>query len=93
MTDAGNVAADRERDWRRAALTVVFLVLFGCGQTLFTAAAIMQLVWFLASGAPNPFLRRFGVSLGRWLNDTARYVFMDTDAKPFPWSAWPDAGA
>jgi hypothetical protein len=91
MSDVGKITSDRERDWRRAGFTVVFLILFGCGQALFNAAAIIQLIWFLVAREPNPFLRSFGVSLGRWLAEAARFVFMDTDEKPFPWSAWPGA--
>ncbi len=91
MSDAGKIPAERTRDWRRAGFTVVFLFLFGCGQALLNAAAIVQLIWFLIAKEPNPFLRQFGVSLGRWLAEMARYIFMDTDEKPFPWAAWPGA--
>ena len=91
MSDVENITAGRERDWRRAGLTVVFLILFGFGQALFNAVAIIQLIWFVASKEPNPFLRQFGVSLGRWLAEVARFVFMDTDEKPFPWQAWPSS--
>lgn len=91
MSESQRVPAGRQRDWRRAGFTVVFLVLFSFGQTLFSATAIIQLIWFLISGQPNPFLRQFGVSLGRWFAEVARFVFMETDEKPFPWSAWPSA--
>lgn len=91
MSDAGNISADRRRDWPRAGFTVVFLLLFACGQALFNATAIVQLIWFLIAKEPNPFLQRFGTSLGRWLAEVARYVFMDSSDKPFPWSAWPNA--
>ncbi len=91
MSDAGKIPAERARDWRRAGFTVVFLFLFGCGQALLNATAIVQLIWFLIAKEPNPFLRQFGVSLGRWLAEMARYIFMDSDEKPFPWTAWPGA--
>lgn len=91
MSETPNISADRERDWSRAGFTVVFLILFGAGQALFNAIAVIQLIWFLIAKEPNPFLRSFGVSLGRWLAEVARYVFMDTEEKPFPWAAWPSA--
>ena len=91
MSDAGKVSTEQARDWPRAGFTVVFLFLFGCGQTLLNATAIVQLIWFLIAKEPNPFLQRFGVSLCRWLAEVARYVFMDTAEKPFPWAAWPSA--
>jgi hypothetical protein len=89
MSDTGNIATDRSRDWPRAGFTVVFLFLFACGQSLFQALAIIQLIWFLIAKEPNPFLQRFGTSLGRWLAEVGGYVFMNTGEKPFPWTAWP----
>ena len=91
MSDAGKTSTDRSRDWARAGFTIIFLFLFGCGQVLLNATAIVQLIWFLIAKEPNPFLRQFGVSLGRWLAEMARYIFMDADEKPFPWAAWPSA--
>jgi len=91
MSEVRNIPTDRERDWRRAGFTVVFLILFGFGQALFNGIAIIQLIWFLIAKEPNPFLRSFGASLGRWLAEAARFVFMDKDEKPFPWAAWPSA--
>jgi hypothetical protein len=91
MSDAGKLSTEPARDWPRAGFTVVFLILFACGQTLFQATAIIQLIWFLIAKEPNPFLQRFGVSLGRWLAEVARFVFMESNEKPFPWAAWPSA--
>lgn len=91
MSDAETVSMERRRGWSRAGLTVVFLILFGGGQALFNALAVIQLIWFLVAKEPNPFLQRFGASLGSWLAGVARYVFMETEEKPFPWSAWPSA--
>jgi Domain of unknown function (DUF4389) len=91
MSDAGNISVERSRDWPRAGFTVVFLFLFACGQALFNATAIVQLIWFLIAKEPNPWLRRFGTSLGLWLAQVARYVFMDSNDKPFPWAVWPSA--
>ncbi len=89
MSDAQKIPAERARDWPRAGFSVIFLLLFACGQTLFQIIAIIQIIWFLVAKEPNPHLQRFGVSLGRWIAEVARYVFMETDEKPFPWMAWP----
>lgn len=91
MSDAGKISTERARDWPRAGFTVVFLFLFACGQTLFQATALIQLIWFLIAKEPNPFLQRFGVSLGRWLAEVASFVFMESAGKPFPWAPWPSA--
>jgi hypothetical protein len=91
MSDAGNISTERGRDWPRAGFSVVFLFLFACGQSVLYTFAFVQLIWFLVAREPNPFLRQFGTSLGRWIAEVARYVCMDTDEKPFPWTAWPSA--
>ena len=91
MSDAGKISTDRSAGLAPRWIYGCILFLFACGQTLFNATAIIQLIWFLIAKEPNPFLQRFGVSLGRWLAEVARYVFMDSDEKPFPWEAWPSA--
>jgi hypothetical protein len=84
-------AAAPGRDWPRAGFSVVFLILFYVGQTIFTALGVVQLVWFLVYRAPNPALQKFGPQLGQWLKDVSSYVSMETDSKPFPWAPWPAA--
>lgn len=84
-------AAAPGRDWPRAAFSLVFLILFYAGQTIFTAVGVVQLVWFLVYRAPNPALQKFGPQLGQWLKDVSSYVSMETDVKPFPWAPWPAA--
>ncbi len=91
MSEAGQTTVAQGRDWPRAGFSLVFLILFSAGQTVFTALAIVQLVWFLITKAPNPFLQKFGPTLGQWLSDVSRFVFMDTEEKPFPWAPWPAA--
>jgi hypothetical protein len=91
MSDTGNISAERGRDWPRAGFSVAFLFMFAFGQSLFYTIAFVQLVWFLIAREPNPFLRHFGASLGRWLAEAVRYICMDTEEKPFPWMAWPSA--
>jgi hypothetical protein len=91
MSEAGQNSVVQGRDWPRAGFSVVFLILFGIGQTVFTALGFIQLVWFLVYKAPNQPLRKFGPTLGQWLRDVSSFVFMDTDEKPFPWASWPAA--
>ncbi len=89
MSEPGQTPVAQGRDWARAGFSLVFLVLFSIGQTIFTAVGIVQLVWFLVYKAPNPPLQKFGPSLGQWLKDVTSYVSMETDVRPFPWAPWP----
>ncbi len=75
--------------WRRGLFMLLFLLLFRFGQSVMTAAAVLQFFWLVFADGPNAYIARFGRSLARWMNDVALYLFHDTDQKPFPWDAWP----
>ncbi len=77
--------------WMRGLFMVLLLLAFGIAQGLLWVAAIVQFLWLLFSGEPNAALAQFGRSLSRWLADTGRFLVCASDAKPFPWSAWPSA--
>jgi hypothetical protein len=51
--------------------------------------ALVQFLWLLFAGEPNPALVQFGRSLSRWLQDTGRFIVCASEAKPFPWASWP----
>lgn len=89
MSEAGQTTVPQPRDWNRAGFSLVFLILFYIGQTVFTALGIVQLIWFLAYRAPNPALQKFGPSLGQWLKEVISYISHETENRPFPWAPWP----
>ncbi|WP_170937108.1 MULTISPECIES: DUF4389 domain-containing protein [Rhodomicrobium] len=75
--------------WVRALFMIAFLILFGIGQTVLTAAAILQFLWEAITGQSNANITLFGRSLARWLSAVVLYLLHDTDDKPFPWADWP----
>jgi hypothetical protein len=77
--------------WTRGLLMLLLLLAFGVAQGLLWVAAIVQFLWLLFSGEPNPAIVQFGRALSRWLADTGRFLLCSSDMKPFPWSAWPSA--
>jgi len=89
MSEAGQTTLEQARDWPRAGYSLAFYFLIGFGLAIFTALAVIQLVWFVWKKAPNPSLQKFGAPLGQWLNDAVRFVLLDTDEKPFPWAPLP----
>jgi hypothetical protein len=74
--------------WKRGLL----MLLFGIGQAVLNAIAVVQFLWLLFTREPNNHLVRFGNSLVIWLADVARFQTCATDEKPFPWRPWPQAG-
>ena len=81
--------SSRAEAWKRGLFMIAFLILFGFGQSLMFAAALIQFFWLLLAGERNALLQRFGASLAVWFGDVARYLTCASETKPFPWSEWP----
>ncbi|MGF1447484.1 MAG: DUF4389 domain-containing protein [Pikeienuella sp.] len=78
--------------WIRGGICLAFLVALSLAQTLLTLLTIVQFAFLLVSGAPNEHLVRFGRGLAIWLAEVTGFLTAATDARPFPFSPWPDAG-
>jgi hypothetical protein len=75
----------------RGLFMFLFLLAFGVAQGILWIAALVQFLWLLFAGEPNPAIVQFGRSLARWIGDTGRYLLCASEAKPFPWASWPSA--
>jgi len=75
--------------WKRGLFMLVFMFVFGVGQSILFLVSFVQFIWLLFKQAPNQPLANFGQSLALWLSDTARFLTCATEEKPFPWKAWP----
>ncbi len=82
-------ATDAPRPWARGLFALIFIVLFAVAETLLTIVAVVQFGWMLFYRAPNARLRDFGVSLGAWMAQVARFQAAQSEDKPFPWADWP----
>lgn len=88
---------DHQRDragksvWRRGLIMLFFVIAFAIAETVLAVLTLLQFVWLLTSGTPNPFIRDFGLSISKWVRDVVRYQVCATDEKPFPWTRWPNA--
>ena len=83
------VKFDRAEIWRRGLVMLVFMVLFGIGQSLLQVLTVAQFLWYLVKYRPNERLVEFGRSLADWLAQVGRFQCCETEEKPFPWAAWP----
>ena len=85
-----NPAADSgAKPWPRAAFMVLFAILASLAQSVLTLVAVLQFLWLLFAKTPNPILQRFGVALGMWFAEIARYQACDSETRPFPFADWP----
>lgn len=79
---------DRKSIWVRGLWMLILAILFGIAETVLLIAAILQFAWMLFAREKNTLLAEFGVSLGKWLEKTARFQTGASEEKPFPWSEW-----
>lgn len=86
--DQSSVIVPAPSIWQRGLFMLVVLFLFGVGQSLLCAAALVQFFWMLFSGKRNDPLAEFGSGLGLWLAKAARFLTAASDEKPFPWTPW-----
>jgi hypothetical protein len=86
MDDSLKDELTRRDKWSRLLYIVVYAVMFQLAELVLAAVVVIQFLWHLFTGAPNPSLREFGHRLGAWLGETVRYATYASDSRP-----WPDA--
>ena len=79
------------RPWARGVYMLILIVLFAVAETALFLIALLQFGWLIVYREPQGTLARFGASLGRWLDEVARYQSARSETRPFPWSDWPKA--
>ena len=83
---------NRSETWKRGLFMLLLIIFFGLAQSLLFMGTVVQFLWLLFARSPNALLVRFGASLGKWLEDTARFLTCASEEKPFPWREWPAPG-
>lgn len=91
ITDSPEPQSGRAGVWMRGLYMLILIVAVSVAQSVLDLTALVQFLWLLLAGKPNPLLARFGQSLGRWLSQTAGFLSCTTEEKPFPWREWPSA--
>ena len=79
--------------WFRALYVVFFLVCAEIAGTLILLIALAQIVFTLITGHANARLMRFGASLAKYLFAIFNFATCKSEAKPFPFSDWPEVDA
>lgn len=78
--------------WIRLLFIVLYVVLWQIAEIVLGVTVVIQFLWTLFAGTPNPSLREFGQRLGTWLRQVVDYLTYVGDAKPWPCGLeWPPA--
>jgi len=78
--------------WVRLLFIVLYAILWQIAEIVLAVTVIIQFLWTLFAGTPNPSLREFGQRLGKWLQQVVDYLTCVGDARPWPCGLdWPPA--
>ncbi len=86
--DGGDTPSGRRDIWMRGLWMILFALFFGLAESVLLVVAVVQFFWMLFAGQKNAALAEFGVDLGKWLRDVARFQSGASENKPFPWARW-----
>ena len=78
--------------WIRLLFIVIYAILWQVAEIVLAVTVVLQFLWTLFGGAPNPSLREFGQRLGTWLHQVVDFLTYVGDQRPWPFGLdWPPA--
>lgn len=84
-----NLKADEDPTLLRIIYVALFYFVFALSEFLVIFIAIFQSLYVLIAGEPQQDVRRFGGTLGRYVDSIISYISWNSNEKPFPFSDWP----
>ena len=77
--------------WLRLLFMVVMAVLYTVALNVIVAVAVFQWLHLLFTGRSNRNVTGFSDGLASWTQQTMRYLLVNSEVKPYPFSPWPVA--
>ena len=78
--------------WMRLLYMLIFGLLYAVSRVVVFAVVILQALWLLFTGEPNPRLTAAGQSLATYTYQLVCYLSFASDTRPFPIDEdWPSA--
>lgn len=77
--------------WLRGLFILLFAFLLVVARIVTGAVVVIQFLFTVFTGRTNENLQYFGASLATFIFQTLMYLTYNSDDKPFPFSAWPEA--
>lgn len=84
-----NLKADEDPTLLRIIYVALFYFVFALSEFLVIFIAVFQSLYVLIAGEPQQDVRRFGGTLGRYIESIIGYISWNKNEKPFPFSDWP----
>jgi hypothetical protein len=94
-TAADMSSADRRNRhlWMRVASMLLLVLAYGVAKVVLAAVILGQLATVAWTGRANTALLQLGRGLAIYAYQLVRYLTFNTDDRPFPFAAWPNADA
>ncbi|WP_416885447.1 DUF4389 domain-containing protein [Marinospirillum sp.] len=80
-----------ESFWLRLPFMLLFFIAWKLAELILFGVIIVQLVYRLVTGSPQPQLQALGSQLALYGYQIYRYLTMNAESKPFPFADWPEA--
>ncbi len=77
-------------NWKRGLFILLFALCYAAAEVVMWVVVVLQFLFLIISGEDNERLRRLGASLAIYIADVIRYITLNSDDRPFPYSPWPD---
>ncbi|NOY74070.1 MAG: DUF4389 domain-containing protein [Gammaproteobacteria bacterium] len=77
----------------RGLYMVLFAIITRIAEFVIAGAALIQLIYKLATKKPNDRITTFGDSLAQYVTQIVRFQTFNSEEKPFPFQSWPTATA
>jgi len=77
--------------WQRALFMLLFAIIWTVTEMLLALLAVFQLGSALITGKANDNVAKLGHLIGLYLYQIVQFVTFNSDEKPFPFGAWPEA--
>lgn len=78
-----------ESYWLRLPFMLLFFIAWQLTELVLIGVILVQVVYRLFAGQPQPQLLALGSQLTRYAYQLFRYLTFNAEAKPFPFAEWP----
>jgi hypothetical protein len=76
--------------WSRALFMVLFAIAYSLVEIILILLVVVQFFIVLLTARANEPLLKFGTNLGRYIYQIIQFQTFNSEAKPFPFSDWPE---
>ncbi|MER0217196.1 MAG: DUF4389 domain-containing protein [Nitrosomonas sp.] len=81
----------KRENWQRGLFMFFFMFIYGFSNSLVIGILFFQFATLILTGKTNEFLLGFSQSLSIYIHQIINFLTFNSEQRPFPFSAWPNA--